>query len=169
MEVVYEPISDMNSRPPCAPQSETCGLEIPEIDLILQPGTLGGRFTTMEGLLQQVYEELSTKVFHTGGGGDSSDPTKNSFTTFLGSLKEVMAASRPFTLILDDPVANSYLQNIYAPDDDPNMEIITYERTHEQNEELGINDMVLTGYENEFPETESTDVKAAVKDKETEA
>jgi zinc finger protein len=123
----------------------------------------------MEGLLQQVYEELSTKVFHTGGGGDSSstDPAdKNSFTTFLGSLKEVMAASRPFTLILDDPVANSYLQNIYAPDDDPNMEIITYERTHEQNEELGINDMVLTGYENEHPETESTEVEPV---KETEA
>lgn len=117
----------------------------------------------MEGLLQQVYEELSTKVFHTGGGGDSSstDPSdKNSFTTFLGRLKEVMAASRPFTLILDDPVANSYLQNIYAPDDDPNMEIITYERTHEQNEELGINDMVLTGYENEHPEPESIEVEA---------
>jgi zinc finger protein len=121
---------------------------------VLQPGTLGGRFTTMEGLLQQVYEELSTKVFNTGGGDsaltDSED--KGNFAKFLGSLKEVMVASRPFTLILDDPVANSYLQNIYAPDDDPNMEIITYDRTHEQNEDLGINDMVLTGYDNEHPE-----------------
>lgn len=33
------------------------------------------------------------------------------------------------------------LQNIYAPDDDPNMEIVNYERTFEQNEELGLNDM----------------------------
>jgi zinc finger protein len=57
-----------------------------------------------------------------------------------------MWASRPFTLIMDDPVANSYLQNLYAPDPDPNMEIITYDRTEEQNEELGLSDMVLTGY-----------------------
>jgi zinc finger protein len=57
-----------------------------------------------------------------------------------------MSASRPFTLIMDDPVANSYLQNLYAPDPDPNMEIITYDRTEEQNEELGLSDMVLTGY-----------------------
>lgn len=57
-----------------------------------------------------------------------------------------MSASRPFTLIMDDPVANSYLQNLYAPDPDPNMEIITYDRTQEQNDELGLSDMVLTGY-----------------------
>lgn len=63
-----------------------------------------------------------------------------------------MTAARPFTLILDDPVANSYLQNIYAPDPDPNMKIITYERTHDQNEELGINDMVLEGYEEQEAE-----------------
>lgn len=67
---------------------------------------------------------------------------------------QIMSAERPFTLILDDPVSNSYLQNLYAPDDDPNMEIETYERTFEQNEELGINDMVLTGYENEHAEGE---------------
>ncbi|KAI5989365.1 ZPR1 zinc-finger domain-containing protein, partial [Pisolithus albus] len=38
--------------------SETCGLTIPVIDLALQPGTLGGRFTTVEGILEQVFEEL---------------------------------------------------------------------------------------------------------------
>jgi zinc finger protein len=58
-----------------------------------------------------------------------------------------MSASRPFTLILDDPVANSYLQNVYAPDPDPNMEIIVYDRTAEQDDELGLNDMVLSGYD----------------------
>lgn len=64
-----------------------------------------------------------------------------------------MAASRPFTLIIDDPVSNSYLQNIYAPDADPNMTIEEYERTFEQNEELGFNDMVLEGYD---PDAEGT-------------
>ncbi|KAL0568270.1 nucleolar zinc-finger protein [Marasmius crinis-equi] len=38
--------------------SETAGLTIPEIDLILIHGTLGGWFTTLKGILEQVYEEL---------------------------------------------------------------------------------------------------------------
>jgi zinc finger protein len=131
-------------------QSETCGLEIPEIDLILQPGTLGGRFTTLEGILTQVYEELNEKVFASGGagGGDSrkgggagngEEVQMGGFEKFLLGLKavrlpddraltiritvemltrpssdpplQIMNAERPFTLILDDPLANSYLQN----------------------------------------------------------
>ena len=52
-----------------------------------------------------------------------------------------MSASRPFTLIMDDPVANSYLQNLYAPDPDPNMTVTEYERTKEQNDDLGLTDM----------------------------
>lgn len=60
---------------------------------------------------------------------------------------QVIAADRPFTVILDDPLANSYLQNLYAPDDDPNMTVETYERTFDQNEDLGLNDIKVEGYE----------------------
>ena len=60
-----------------------------------------------------------------------------------------MSATTPFTLILDDPVSNSYLQNLYAPDPDPNITVEEYERTLEQNEELGLNDIVLEGYNKE--------------------
>ena len=42
---------------------------------------------------------------------------------------------------MDDPLSASYIQNLYAPDPDPNMIIEEYERTHEQEEELGIADM----------------------------
>jgi len=52
----------------------------------------------------------------------------------------------PFTLILDDPLANSYLQNLYAPDPDPNMTIEFYDRSWEQNEELGLNDIKVENY-----------------------
>ncbi|KAJ7151726.1 zf-ZPR1-domain-containing protein [Mycena filopes] len=85
-------------------KSETAGLEIPEIDLVLQHGTLGGRFTTLEGILDQIYEELSEKVF---ASGDC---------------------------------------NLYAPDPDPNMTIESYDRTWEQDEELGLNDIKVEGY-----------------------
>jgi len=60
---------------------------------------------------------------------------------------QIKSAERPFTIILDDPLANSYIQNLYAPDPDPNMKIEWYDRTFDQNEELGLNDIKVEGYE----------------------
>ncbi|OAX35446.1 zf-ZPR1-domain-containing protein [Rhizopogon vinicolor AM-OR11-026] len=127
-------------------KSDTSGLSIPEIDLVLHPGTLGGRFTTLEGILDQVYEELTEKVFNTGDSGVVDADDRVEFQEFLRKLKQVKNAEIPFTLILDDPLANSYVQNLYAPDPDPNMEIVTYERTWQQNEDLGLNDMKVESY-----------------------
>lgn len=127
-------------------KSETCGLEIPEIDLELNAGTLGGRFTTVEGLLRQVHEELSSKVPH-----ESEDqPERRAiFTKFLDRLEKVMSLEIKATLILDDPLGNSYLQNLYAPEPDPQLTIEEYKRTFEQNEALGLNDIRLEGYEHD--------------------
>ena len=118
-----------------------------------------------------MYEELSEKVFASGDAvGDH-----HAFETFLAKLKavrttcaidhpcvssvsheQVKNAEHPFTLILDDPLANSYLQNLYAPDPDPNMTIESYDRTWDQNEELGLNDMKVENYE-EGAEVSETD------------
>jgi zinc finger protein len=76
-------------------------LTIPEIDLYLHPGTLGGRFTTLEGLLNQVYEELDEKVFASGDSAIAGK--KDSMEDFLRRLKEVrtpqpsMLVIHPFT------------------------------------------------------------------------
>lgn len=40
-----------------------------------------------------------------------------------------------------DPLAASYIQNVYAPDNDPNMTIEEFDRTFDQNESLGLNDI----------------------------
>ncbi|KAH8913554.1 zf-ZPR1-domain-containing protein [Atractiella rhizophila] len=126
-------------------KSETASFTVPEIELHLNEGTLGGRFTTLEGLLNQVYDELDTKSFVKG---DSSLPgQKDVMEEFLQKMKSIMAVEREFTVVLDDPLANSYIQNLYAPDDDPNMKIEFYDRSWQQNEELGLNDMKVEGYE----------------------
>lgn len=39
------------------------------------------------------------------------------------------------------------LQNVYAPEEDPEMKVEHYKRTFDQNEELGLNDMKTEGYE----------------------
>ena len=119
-------------------------MSIPEIDLELNSGTLGGRFTTVEGLLRQVYDELSSKV---PAESEDQPERRRVFTKFLEKLEQVMSLEIKSTLILDDPLGNSYLQNLYAPEPDPAMTIEEYKRTHEQNEALGLNDMRLDNYE----------------------
>lgn len=64
----------------------------------------------------------------------------------LLALPQAMAVEMPFTVILDDPLSNSYIQNTWAPDVDPNLTEEDYERTFDQNEELGLNDIQTENY-----------------------
>jgi zinc finger protein len=66
-------------------------LTIPEIDLVLTHGTLGGRFTTVEGILEQIYEELGEKAFVTGDSADTDERSK--LEEFLARLKQVHCLS----------------------------------------------------------------------------
>lgn len=51
------------------------------------------------------------------------------------------------TIVLDDPTGNSYVQSLTdAGVPDPNLKIIRYHRSFDQNEELGLNDMKIEGY-----------------------
>lgn len=49
----------------------------------------------------------------------------------------------------------SSLQNVYAPEPDPEMSVELYQRNYEQDESLGLNDMKTEGYTNE-DSTETT-------------
>lgn len=121
-------------------KSETCGLKVPELNLDLTPGTLGGRFTTIEGLLTQVYEELHSRIF-TRTSDSMDEETRTRWTSFFAKLQDATNGKIAFTINMEDPLALSYIQNVYAPDNDPNMVIEEYDRTFQENEELGLNDM----------------------------
>ena len=49
-----------------------------------------------------------------------------------------------FTLILDDPAGNSFLQNIYAPEEDPNMniEVEFIDQAYTSGAKLGVNSQI---------------------------
>ncbi|KAA6332840.1 MAG: hypothetical protein EZS28_053233 [Streblomastix strix] len=52
-----------------------------------------------------------------------------------------------FTIILNDPLGNSYIQDLFNPNPVPYLFVEEYIRTSEQNEEFGLNDMKIEGYE----------------------
>lgn len=121
-------------------KADTAGVTIPEIDLELVPGTLGGKYTTLEGLMDTIKEQL-VKINPFAVGDSAESDTKCTFLKFVDKFTELQNQHTPFTLILDDPLGNSYIENLRAPDVDPQLTVEDYERTWDQNEELGINDM----------------------------
>ncbi|XP_006642368.2 zinc finger protein ZPR1 [Lepisosteus oculatus] len=126
-------------------KSETCGVHIPELEFELGMAAVGGKFTTVEGLLKDVKDLIVDKNPFTCG--DSSTPERTKKLELFGKkIDQIIAGEMEAHIILDDPAGNSYLQNVYAPEPDPEMKIEKYERTFEQNEELGLNDMKTEGY-----------------------
>jgi zinc finger protein len=129
-------------------KAESCAMACPELNLSVEPGTLGGRFTTVEGILAQVSEDLRSSIFSAGDGGDSMDAaTKEKWDIFFGQLEAAVKGEVKFTIILEDPLASSYVQSLTAPEPDPQLKVEEYERTHEEEEHLGLNDMRTEGYE----------------------
>lgn len=134
-------------------KSETCALSCPELNLDLQAGTLGGRFTTLEGLLTNVHDDLYNRIFSESHDSLESESAER-WKKFFADLKEAIDGKRKFTVILDDPLAASYVQNICAPDPDPQLEIVDVDRTKEQEDDLGISDMKTEGYEEDAKKEE---------------
>lgn len=123
-------------------------MSCPELNLSVEPGTLGGRFTTIEGLLTQVRDDLRSSIFDAGDGGDSMNTeTKQKWNTFFNSLSAAINGDDKFTIILKDPLASSYVQSFTAPEPDPQIKVEDYERTEEEEEDLGLKDMKTEGYE----------------------
>lgn len=146
-------------------KSESCAFSCAELNLSVQPGTLGGRFTTLEGILTQIRDDLSAQIFDTDAGAGTSRATeaakekvmgdsmatddKSAWATFFTEMGKAIRAEKKFTVVLEDPLASSYVQNLCAPDPDPQLTIEDYERTEEENEDLGLNDIKVEGYEDD--------------------
>ncbi|XP_025749318.1 zinc finger protein ZPR1 isoform X2 [Callorhinus ursinus] len=126
-------------------KSETCSVEIPELEFELGMAILGGKFTTLEGLLKDIQELVTKNPFTLG---DSSNPGQvEKLQEFSWKLDQILQGNMKAHFIMNDPAGNSYFQNVYAPEDDPQMKVEHYKRTFDQNEELGLNDMKTEGYE----------------------
>jgi len=120
----------------------------------------------------------AVKKQHTGNdGGEFSEMSGTAvrYQEFLGRLEGLREEENmPFTLMISDPLSNSFVGPV--PEDaialtmqaekedsnecykhyvDKGMEVIEYERTHDQNEILGLNDMKTENYQTIDPENKN--------------
>lgn len=74
---------------------------------------------------------------------------RSKLNDWLGKLDNLRQGA-PFTLILADPLSNSFIYSPYGKaQDDPNMESELYDRSEEENEVLGLNDINVEDYSSE--------------------
>ncbi|XP_073458494.1 zinc finger protein ZPR1 [Aquarana catesbeiana] len=127
-------------------KSETCSVSIPELEFEIGMGALGGKFTTLEGLLKDIRDLVVCKNPFTLGDSCTSDRMEK-LQEFGKKIDRILEGQMKVHFILDDVAGNSYLQNVYAPEQDPEMTVEKYKRSFDQNEDLGLNDMKTEDYE----------------------
>lgn len=133
-------------------KSDTCALHSEELELTVQPGTLGGRFTTVEGLLTEIRDSLRGQIYdiddiENKGGDSMASSDKEKWERFFSRLDSAIAGELKFVITLEDPFANSYVQDLCSPAKDLQITTEDYTRTDEEEDDLGLKDMKTEGYE----------------------
>jgi len=141
-------------------KSDSAGIMIPELDLELSCGSLGGMYTTVEGLLSKIHKNLSEQ--HSLQMGDSKrlhhsndanvQGSASAFESFLTRLSSLAKGENfPFTIVIRDPLGNSFvsapLGSFLAIEDDEPLTVMDFERTEDENEEFGLLDMNTADFE----------------------
>ena len=141
-------------------KSDSCMVQVPELELELACGSLGGVYSTVEGLMNKIYTNLrDNNPFAIGDSSElhhSADSTiltrKQKFAIFLSKLESFSKGEIiPFTLILRDPLGNSFISaplgSFLPPEMDTNLTMMDFERSWDENEEFGLNDINTKDYE----------------------
>ncbi|UKK00247.2 hypothetical protein MACK_000317 [Theileria orientalis] len=150
--------------------SETASIRIEQLDFEMTPGTIGSVFTSVEGIIKKIVESLESSYPFLIG--DSVSSTNTEIKERIAQLNSLTEGCK-FTLVLDDPTDNSFISSVNILSKrainelrdknegeindisqhmgkemqvDSNLSYVLYERTHEQNEELGLNDINTEDY-----------------------
>lgn len=132
-------------------KSDSASLEIPDLELKLSSGA--GLITTVEGLIARFINDLKTFVIsilndfnfsfcrmYSFKLGDSAEKNeKEKFEQLFSALEKLLECTQPWTLILKDPLSNSFILPLTERmEDDSQLSSEEYERSAEENEEYGI-------------------------------
>jgi zinc finger protein len=151
-------------------RSEACSINIPEFQLVLPPSR--GQLTTVEGLLRDIVADLSvqqplrriqdenayTKIQEIIDGlkeiiADDEDEDEGKDKREKREISNEDPVTRAITITLDDPSGNSFLEFVGSMSD-LKWNMRTYERSLEQNRQLGLAPPAENAEENAADEAE---------------
>lgn len=142
-------------------KSDSARLAIPELEIEIDYGSLGGVYTTVEGLLKKMKSTLvdnnpfflgDSALKHHGHVADMDEDSRVQFENFLNSFQRVIdGQSFPFHIEIRDPLGNSFVSarigSTLPPDEDPQITMEDYDRSEYENEVFGIAHMVTENYD----------------------
>eukprot|EP00923_Selenidium_pygospionis_P024909 GHVN01043732.1.p1 GENE.GHVN01043732.1~~GHVN01043732.1.p1 ORF type:complete len:573 (-),score=159.73 GHVN01043732.1:241-1959(-) len=151
-----ESVSDLNRD---VLKADSAGISIEVIDFEMAPGTQGGIFTTVEGLLTNVADHLADSLPFALGDSAPAE-MRNAMKATVEGMRRLATdpSALPFTLVLRDPADHSFIGprrevgnvskvdgevGVEAPIGHADAQLITtlFKRTDEDDDELGLKDM----------------------------
>lgn len=124
-------------------KSSDAGISIPDIGFESGSGTLGAVYTTVEGLLSQTLDNLkSSRQF--AEGDSAPEDVAERMRTFISKFQAIVDGAKPFTLTITDPIGQSWVYSKFAPKPDPQITVEWYERSRDEDEMLGLNQIDTT-------------------------
>jgi ZPR1 zinc finger protein len=131
-------------------KSKTARVCIPELGFEMVSGSLGGLYTTVEGLLKQIHDRLS-KANPLDRGDASTTTQRSNFKVFLSSIHDYRSGHEPFTIVMEDPMDQSFIYSTATEDrHDTQLTQTTYVRTKEEDEECGVIDPSFRDFDPEY-------------------
>ena len=112
-------------------RGEWASTYIPELELEI-PALKKGHMSTLEGFLTSFRDDLRMGQEQRMKQNPDYANQIEEFLRKLDKYIEVDEDILPFTFRLCDPSGNSYVQNPKAPEVDPNLQVIKFNRTKEQ-------------------------------------
>ncbi|KAF7458391.1 ZPR1 zinc-finger domain protein [Cryptosporidium felis] len=136
IELVVTSISDLNRQ---VVKSEFATFSILEQELEIPPSTQKGIISTIEGIIAKTIQGLSqdqeVRLLE-------NEQVGLKVQELLDNLKGYLEGKGlPFTVRINDPSGNSFIQNPIAPQVDHNMKRTFYHRTKKQLEEMGYHEV----------------------------
>lgn len=136
-------------------KAETASVTLDELALEIPAATQRGVLSTVEGLVNgaldglaqeqeyrrvrlfvvqdHIHIHLIHRVLQT-----NHPELYEKIEGILATLRSYLTGTDPFTLTLDDPAGNSYIESLCAPNPDPQITAKSYIRTNEQDIALGL-------------------------------
>ena len=93
-------------------KSDYATIKVPELELEIPPKGQKGEISTVEGILERTVSAL-----------DQDQPVRRhldpegaeQIDTFITRIRDTLSMNHPFTLEVDDPSGNSFVENPHAP------------------------------------------------------
>lgn len=123
---------DLNRR---VVKSDRTNVKFVELDFEIPAQSQKGEVTTIEGIIDRSINGLEQdqpirRIEHPDVAAQ--------IDAFVDKLRNLKSVDTPFTIVFEDISGNCRVENICAPNPDPDCSIVHFIRTKEQNHELGM-------------------------------